>query len=199
MQEKTPKYLESDESCVKRACKDESSAYQILYNRYKHRIYRFIWLKIEKKEDAKEITDKVFDKAFSKLSKIKEPQYFRAWLFKIAINEVKMYHRALSVRINATSVEEMPEQELAADNPGISALSQSVVWTFNELSQQEQDIINYRLIQKKEIDEIAKLLGINNDAVKYLLKKARKKFIDIYKSKYKLGPVKKAGDENEKV
>ncbi len=196
---KTPKYLETDESCVLRIRNNESSAYQTLYSRYKHRIYRFIWLKIEKKEDAKEITDKVFDKAFAKISKIKEPQFFRQWLFKIAINEVKMYHRALSVRINATSVEEMPEQELIADNPGVSALSQSVVGTFNELSHQEQDIINYRLIQKKEIDEIAKLLGINNDAVKYLLKKARKKFTDIYKSKYKLGPAKKEGDVNEKV
>jgi len=193
----TPKYLESDESCVLRAQKDESNAYQVLYNRYKHRIYRYIWLRIENKEDARDITARTLNKAFAKLSKIKEPQYFRQWLFKIAINEIRMYHRSRATRIVTTSVEDMPEHELS-DNPNVSTITNSVVWTLSQLNQQEQDIINYRLIQKKEIDEIAKLTGKKIDAIKYILKKARKNFIEIYKNKYKLGPEKKEGDRNEK-
>jgi signal transduction histidine kinase len=92
----------------------------------------------------------------------------------------------------------MPEHELAnhqADNP----ISDSVKWTINQLSQQEIDILNYRLLQKKEILEIAELTGKNYDAVKYILKKARKNFIAVYSKKFKLGPEKKEGDTNEKV
>jgi len=197
MNNKTPKYLESDESCVLRAQKNESNAYQVLYSRYKHRIYQYIWLRIENKEDARDITARTLNKAFAKLNKIKEPLHFQKWLFKIASNEIKMYHRSLTTRIKTTSVEDMPEHELS-ENSGVSAITTSVVWTISQLSQQEQDIINYRLIQKKEIDEIAKLTGKKIDAIKYILKKARKNFTEIYKNKYKLGPEKKEGDRNEK-
>lgn len=198
MDVKTPKYLDDDYACVGRAIKDESSAYQVLYDRYKHRIYQYIRLRIDNKDDASELTSNTFDKAFHKLKTLKQPQYFRQWLFKIAINEIKMYHRSHATKIETTSIEDMPEHELAnhpADNP----ISDSVKWTINQLKPPEQDILNYRLLQKKEIAEIAKLTGKNIDAVNYLLKKARKNFTKIYLKKYKLGPEKKAGDENEKV
>lgn len=198
MVSKSPKYLNDDCACVQRAIKDESSAYQVLYDRYKHRIYRYIWLRIEIKEDARELTARTFNKAFAKLAKIKEPQYFRQWLFKIAINEIKMYHRSLATKIEATSIEDMPEHELA-DNPGVSTTTKSVAWTMSQLNEKEQEIINYRHIQKKEIKEIAKLTGYSEDMVSYVLKKALKKFADLYSSKYKLGPAKKEGDNNEKV
>lgn len=195
---KTPKYLESDESCVNRALHNESSAYQGLYARYKHRIYRYIWLRIENKEDARDLTARTLNKAFANLNKLKEPQYFRQWLFNIAINEIRMYRRSLASRIKTTSVEDTPEQELS-DNPGISALSQSVVWTLKQLNQQEQDILNYRLIQRKEIDEIAKMLGLSKQMVYHILQKATIKFSKIYSSKYKIGPNKEVGDKNETV
>lgn len=195
---KIPKYLDDDAVCVLRAQKEESSAYQTLYSRYKHRILAYIRLRIDNKNDAREITDRTFSKAFDKIAKIKEPQFFRQWLFKIAINEIKMYHRTLATKIQATSVEDMPEQELAS-NPGENTLSTSVNQTLKQLTQKEQDIIIYRQYQKKDIKEIAKIMCCSEDMVSYTLKKALDKFAKLYVSKYKLGPSQKEGEKNEKV
>lgn len=194
----SPRYLNEDAECITRILRNEESAYQVLYARYKHRIYRYIWLRIENKEDARDLTARTFNKAFTNLHKIKELQFFRQWLFKIAINEIRMYHRSLATKIKAESIEDTPEQELA-DNPDVSPMSQSVVWTLSKLSQQEQDILNYRLIQKKKIDEIAKMLGLSKQMVYYILRKATKKFSKIYSSKYKIGRKKEVGEKNEKV
>ncbi|MEO0075747.1 MAG: sigma-70 family RNA polymerase sigma factor [candidate division WOR-3 bacterium] len=198
MVDKTPKYLDSDAECVKRALQKEVNAYQVLYERYKNRIYRYIWLKVDNKEDARDLTEQTFNKAFMKLAKLKEPTYFRQWLFKIANNEIKMYHRSQTSRIKTDSLDDAAQGKVM-DNPGLSALSQSVIWTLQQLNKQEQEIIRYRLIEKKEIAEIAKITGKKIDAVKYLLRKARKRFIKIYKKNYNLGPEKKEGDKNEKV
>jgi len=198
MQLKSPKFLDDDCACVRRAIKDESSAYQVLYNRYKHRILAYIRIRIDNKNDAKEITDRTFTKAFAKIKKIKQPQYFRAWLFKIATNEIRMYQRTLATKIQATSVEDVPEHELTS-KPDCESLTASVNETLRQLSQKEQDIIIYRQYQKKEIKEIAKIMGCSDDMASYMLKKALKKFAVLYQSKYNLGPSKKEGDTNEKV
>lgn len=198
MEAKTPKYLDDDCACVLRTLKDEASAYQALYNRYKHRILGYIRLRIDNKDDARDIMARTLNKAFANLHKIKEPQYFKQWIFKIAINEIRMYHRAQSTRIQATSVEDMPEVELA-NNPKENAVSESVRNTLKQLTTKEQDIINYRFYQKKDIKEIAKIMGCSDDMISYTLKKALKKFEEIYQSKYSLGPSKKEGDKNEKV
>lgn len=195
---KTPKYLESDESCVRRACQDEASAYQTLYDRYKHRIFQYIRIRIDNSEDARDLTASTFHKAFAKIKKLRQPHHFRAWLFKIAQNECKMYFRSRATKIPTTTVGDISELSLAtnkADNP----IADSVRWTLNQLSPAEQDMLIYRLIEKKTIDEIAEMTGKKADAVRYLLKKARKKFTAIYLSKYKLRPDKKEGDSDEKV
>lgn len=198
METKNPKYLNDDTVCVMRAQKDEANAYQVLYNRYKHRILGYIRLRIDDKDDARDIMARTLNKAFANLHKIKEPQYFKQWIFKIAINEIRMYHRAQSSRIQATSVEDMPEAELA-NNPKGNSVSESVRDTLKHLSQEELEFINLRHYQKKSIEEIVEITGKNHDAVKYILKKALKKFGDMYKSKYRLGPEKKEGEKNETV
>lgn len=196
MAEDKPNYLNDDAECVQRALRNEINAYQVLYERYKLRIYRYIWLRIENKADARDLTARTFHNAFAKLKKLKKPQYFRQWLFKIAINEIRMYRRSLASTIKTTSIEELPKQALK-DNPGVSAVTESVIWTMNQLTQPEQDILNYRLIQKRDIDEIAQTMGISKQMAYYLLRKATKKFAEIYQSKYKLAPDRKEGEKNE--
>ncbi|MBS4015579.1 MAG: sigma-70 family RNA polymerase sigma factor [Candidatus Latescibacteria bacterium] len=193
-----PKYLNDDAACVIRAQKAETSAYQALYNRYKHRLLGYIRLRVDCKDDARDILARTLNKAFANLQKIKQPQYFKQWIFKIALREISNYHRAQKTRIQATSVEDVPEIELA-HNPKNNSLTESVRDTLKYLTNQEQDIINYRLFQKKEISEIADITGLSNQMIYYTLKKALNKFGDMYKSKYKLGPEKKEGEKNEAV
>lgn len=194
--EKNPKYLIDDAVCVQRAQKAEASAYQALYNRYKHRLFGYIRLRVDDKDDARDILARTLNKAFTNLQKIRQPQYFKQWIFKIAMREISNYHRAQKTRIQATSVEDAPEAELA-DNPKNNSVSASVRDILKHLSPIEIELINMRHYQKKSIDEIVEMTGKNRDAVKYILKKALNKFGDMYKSKYKLGPEKKEGEKNE--
>jgi RNA polymerase sigma-70 factor (ECF subfamily) len=186
------KYLDDEHSWVTRAQKGEVSAYQVLYDRYKHRIYYYIRARVRNKDDAQDLTARTFSCAFTKLKRLKKPQSFRQWLFKIAQNEVRMYYRQQSKRIKTVSLGEVSEGKLLT-NPTAHSLLDTVRQTLKQLPEADQNLIIYRLYDKLSYKEIAEIIGCSENMVGYRLKKALKKFADLYKRKYKIS--KKEGDK----
>ncbi|MCX7786002.1 MAG: sigma-70 family RNA polymerase sigma factor [candidate division WOR-3 bacterium] len=198
MTETNPKYLNDDKACVLRAINGEVSAYQVLYHRYKYRLFGFIRLRVDDKEDAQDILVRTLNKAFSNLNRIQNPKNFKQWLFKICLNEIRNYLRNQNTKIKVTSLENISESELIND-PKDNPLTQSVHNTLQQLNPAELAIIDWRFFQQRSIAEIAELTGKKPEAIKYLLKKALKKFAHLYQSEYKLGPAKKEDEKNETV
>ncbi len=196
MPEITPKYLKDDAACVLRAIKGEASAYQVLYNRYKHRLYGYIRLRISNREDAQEILTRTLIKAFTNLTKIKQPKNFKTWIFKIATNEIRTYQRNQTTNLNTTSIEHIPETLLTND-PKENSITQQVRETLNLLNPNELNLIDLRFYQKKTINEIAEFTNKKPEVIKYQLKKALNKFARFYQKKYKLELTKHQKEDNK--
>lgn len=52
----------------------------------KHRLYRIAYIYVKNEEDALEIVQEAVYKAFLNIKKLKELQYFNAWITKIIVN-----------------------------------------------------------------------------------------------------------------
>ena len=80
-----------------------------LIDRYQGDIYRMIYYRIRARMDAEDLTQDVFNRAIRSISRLREPDRFRSWLFRIAVNRVIDYLRKKSVRSIFKSADESPD------------------------------------------------------------------------------------------
>ena len=89
---------ESDERAVARA-KEDPGAFEGLYKKYYAEIFRFVFKKVQNKEDTGDIVSRVFVKSFNSIHQF---QYkgipYSAWLYRVAINEANQYFNRNKIR-----------------------------------------------------------------------------------------------------
>jgi len=67
--------------------------FEPLYNQYFEDVFRFVYQRLEGREEASDLTSQVFLKALVNLKKFRfRGVPFSAWLFRIAINEINTYY-----------------------------------------------------------------------------------------------------------
>mgnify|MGYP003418664529 FL=1 len=69
-----------------RAQKGDHDAYAKLFAKYEADLYRFIYTQCGNVEDALDILQEVAYRSFKYIHTVKEPKFFKTWLFRIAIN-----------------------------------------------------------------------------------------------------------------
>ncbi|MEW6180561.1 MAG: sigma-70 family RNA polymerase sigma factor [Chloroflexota bacterium] len=165
----------SDDDLLKRASSGDKDAYGMLYERYLVPVYRFCYFRVGNELDAEDLTEMIFLKAWENLPK-KQVQSFRAWLYRIAHNQVVDYFRT---RKNADSMEPLemmadghshPEQLLENREDG-RVLAQAIA----RLDEQDQDVLVCRFISQLSHAETAEVLGVSEGHVRVLQFRALKK------------------------
>jgi RNA polymerase sigma-70 factor (ECF subfamily) len=161
-------------------------AFEQLIDRYQGDIYRLIYYRIRSRVDAEDLTQDVFVRAFRNISRIREPQKFRSWLYRIAINRVNDYLRKKKVRsIFKSSDEGTDVQPVAADfQEPPEALEQVLKEDFwrhveriaKKLSKMEREVFMLRFLDNLNINEIAQILKKSESTVKTHLYRALAKF-----------------------
>ncbi|MEB5453997.1 MULTISPECIES: sigma-70 family RNA polymerase sigma factor [Virgibacillus] len=71
---------------VKKAQKGDEKAYIILFKKYEEDIYRMAYMYVRNQEDALDIVQETAYKSFDQIKTLKQPEYFKSWLIRIAIN-----------------------------------------------------------------------------------------------------------------
>ena len=77
-----------------KAAQKNSLLFEPIYNKYYENIVRFIYQRVNTKEEAFDITSQVFYKCMLNLKKYEfRGLPFSAWLYRIALNELNMLYR----------------------------------------------------------------------------------------------------------
>jgi len=76
----------TDADLIKKFKAGDINAFTILVRRWEGYIYNFVLRNVGDREAAKDICQTLFLRVYEKLHKIKEPEKFKQWIFKIAIN-----------------------------------------------------------------------------------------------------------------
>jgi RNA polymerase sigma-70 factor (ECF subfamily) len=171
---------------VEKARDGNRLAFNQLIDRYQGDIYRMIYYRIHRQMDAEDLTQDVFVRAYRSISRLREPQRFRSWLYTIAVNRVNDYLRKKRVHSIFKSSDEGPEIQPEADdrreNP--EALEQVLKEDFwrqvgriaQKLSKMEREVFMLRFMDDLNIAEISQILKKSESTIKTHLYRALAKF-----------------------
>jgi len=171
---------------VKQARDGNRLAFDQLIDRYQGDIHRMIYYRIRARMDAEDLTQDVFIRAYRSISRLREPQRFRGWLYTIAVNRVNDYLRKKRVRSIFKSSDEnvdiQPDADQLREQP--EALEQVLKEDFwrqvgriaKKLSKMEREVFMLRFLDNLNINEIAQILKKSESTVKTHLYRALAKF-----------------------
>lgn len=136
--------------------------------------------------DAEDLTQDVFLQAFKNLHRLKEAENFRSWLFRIALNKIRDFHRKKLFRAMfkaSSDNDDLTECELATDDGSetLEQLAKKDFWNrikemLNQLSRMEREVFLLRFFDNLSIIEITRAVGKAESTVKTHLYRALNKF-----------------------
>ena len=71
---------------VKKAQKGNDKAFLKLFQKYEEEIFRMAYVYVKNESDALDVVQEVAYHSFKKIDTLKNPEYLKTWLIKIAIN-----------------------------------------------------------------------------------------------------------------
>lgn len=167
--------LDGENKVIRDAVQGESSAFGLLYDHYQPQIYRFVFLKVSRREEAEDLTHQVFLSAWQNMKGYVDQGYpFSAWLYRIARNEIIDYYRT---RKGTVSIDEVDPEYFAAVENIIPATERNMairqaLLALKTLKQEYQDVVIMRFVEELSPKEVAVALGKTEGAVKLIQHRA---------------------------
>jgi len=173
----------ANEQALVEASKKNAKDFGKLYDKYYEPIFRFVYQRMDDKEQTFDVTQQVFLKALNNLHKYEYRGFpFSSWLYRIAVNTVNDLFRQQkairTVNIDSVSVYHIIEE---IQESKIEKYHDKIVEIITEqLEEDELQLIEMRFFEKRSFKEIAEILDIteNNAKVKtYRIVEKLKKII----------------------
>lgn len=157
-----------------------------LYLAFVDEIYRFIYCRTSAKETAEDITSQVFMQALEHVPKFRYAPgaRFSSWLYAIARNLVIDHYRKHRETVDLEQIEPLSSPETASTAVDHSIDQQRVRQVLQQLSPDDQEILQLRLWQDRSYREIAQIVQSNAVAVRARFSRALKKFKVFYTQRY---------------
>jgi RNA polymerase sigma-70 factor (ECF subfamily) len=147
--------------------KSDPEAFAPLYELHFAAIFRFILRRASDRELAADLTQQTFLKAMLSLSRY-EPRGlpFRAWLYRIALNELKMYWRKRREVVIDMSYAEVRGLSEEIGLPGQDEDMRRLALALSKLKEDAARLIELRYMDGMSFAELGSVLGIGEDAAK---------------------------------
>jgi RNA polymerase sigma-70 factor (ECF subfamily) len=172
-------------SLVERARVGDTTAFEQLLDLFHEEVFRMVYYRTRSFEDSEDLTQEIFVQAYRKVSKLQDPCRFRPWLFTIAVNRVRDFHRKKGLFAffhTSAGTDELEESEGAIskhDGP-VDRLMRQELWekidsVLGRLSRLDREVFILRFMDHLTIREICQVLGKSESAIKTHLYRALQK------------------------
>lgn len=166
--------LDEERALVLRAAGHDARAYAELYDRFVEKIFKYIYYKVGSKSDAEDLTAQVFLKAWEAIGKYRLTERpFSAWLYRIAHNLVVDHFRMRREAVPIDDVTRIDEKE-----PDLEDLTQrhltaeTLQRAIRRLTSDQQQVIILRFLEGYTTEEVARIMGKGQGAVRTLQHRA---------------------------
>ncbi len=168
---------------VREAQEGDRRAFEKIVRHIQDDLFRMVYARTISLQDAEDLTQEILIAAYRKIRKLKDPERFRPWLYRIAINRIRDYHRKSAVlrlvRSSFGSSSEVLEPSLSV-GPDSRRIDRREFWSAvhrfcKKLSRMEREVFQLRFIDELTFPEIAETLGKNENTVKTYALRAVKK------------------------
>ncbi len=164
------------------AAKRDRAAFGALYRRYVDRVYGYCFYLLGDHHDAEDATERTFTAALAAIDGfVDEGATFRAWLFRIAHNQLANALRSRH-RQQADSLEAVGEPRANADPAGLLSLAEEARGLRRALDQLPVDrrqVVVLRFVDGLSAREIGAVLGRSEGAVRVLQHRALRQLADM--------------------
>ncbi|HIF98914.1 MAG TPA: RNA polymerase sigma factor [Myxococcales bacterium] len=174
----TQQALPSDDELVELILSGSHEHFDLLYNCYFPRVYRFARKRLRDSVEAEDVAQEVFMTLLDALPSYRGQSSLLAWIFGITRNKVNRRFRKASPLLSAMdsdSVLDVEGSEPPVDNAfearRLLALCQEIV--SRDLSETQRRIFDLKHLQWQSIRSIADALGKSEDAIKANLYRIR--------------------------
>ena len=163
----------TEKQLAERAAKRDQQAFGKLYDLYVDKIYKYIYYKSGRTDEAEDLTSQVFLKAWEAIDHYKWEGYpFSTWLYRIAHNMMIDYyrtHRETFPLDTARAKESTVDPFQAAEQ---SLTSERIRSALKHLTQDQQRVIILRFLEGYSTSEVAAMMDKDPDAIRALQHRA---------------------------
>jgi RNA polymerase sigma-70 factor, ECF subfamily len=132
-------------------------------------------------EKASDLTQDTFLKAFQKIDGIRSEQAFKAWLYRIATHTVYSYWRRARLKMFISLDGANPSVEQTISDPKENVEEKVAVrLALLEVPRRQRECMVLHLVGGFKYREIAKTMGISEDAVRMRITRKKEIFRDAY-------------------
>jgi RNA polymerase sigma-70 factor (ECF subfamily) len=171
---------------VVRAKAGSRDSLERLVDRFQEDIFRMAYYRIGSRMDAEDVTQEVFVQVCRNLGRLRDAERFRAWIFSIAVNRVRDFHRKRRVREVLGMMRSRQETD---GSPGPASghggplqrvehqeFLKRLRRFLEGLSRAEREVFQLRFMDQLSIREMADVLKKNQSTIKTHLYRALAKF-----------------------
>ncbi|MBI5530533.1 MAG: sigma-70 family RNA polymerase sigma factor [Candidatus Doudnabacteria bacterium] len=164
---------------IKRVQQGDSEAFGQVYDIFAQRIFKYIRLKVQNKEQAEDILQEVFIKAYKGIAALKlEGLNFNAWLYRVASNTVNDHFRKkyrTPEILNIDDHQDISSSSSPQKDMEFRSEMSTVLAAFEDLSPIYRQVLELRFLQDLTIKETAHILSKSQLAIRLLQHRALKK------------------------
>lgn len=176
----------SVETLVQQARAGSRQAFERIIVLYQAQIFRMAYYRTRSRMDAEDLTQDIFMQAFKNLARLQDVDRFRGWLFSIASNRVRDFHRKKRFRAlffrgadRDRPVEEKGDRNAFPDP--LHGLMTKDFWKkigafLDTLPHMEREVFILRFMDHLTIREVAQALSKSESTIKTHLYRSLQKF-----------------------
>ncbi|RAK15200.1 RNA polymerase sigma-70 factor (ECF subfamily) [Anoxybacillus vitaminiphilus] len=159
-----------DDDLVISAIRGNKEAFINLIEEYKEYLYKTAYLYVKNQHEASDIYQETVYKAFISIYKLRRPEYFKTWITRILINNVRDSYR------KSKKVVFLEDNELLTENlHSVDKISNIDLYNaIDSLCVKHKTAIILRYIHDMPIKDIAKVMRCSENTVKSYIHRALK-------------------------
>jgi len=168
-----------DNEIISRVLKGEQNAYAELVNRYQGYVFTLVLRMIKSREDAEEVAQDVFVKAYRSLADFRGESKFSTWLYTITNTTCITFLRKKKLDVRSLDNEKVFEMADSKDSgfranvieqkSRVSMVNKAIAM----LNPDDSEIITLFYKAEQNLEEIARILGLEANTAKVRLHRAR--------------------------
>ncbi len=181
-----------DFELIKRARDGDGAAYNQVVQAYRKRILGTIARLIGRPEDVEDVGQEVFLRLYFSLDQLRTPEVFEPWLYRLTVNAAYDYLRKQRRRTESRMSDLSEQQVMLADAAAGTKkqedesyrkrIRELVSSLMSAVSEQDRILLTLKEIEGLSLKELEKVYGVNENALKVRLFRARQRVLKIFQA-----------------
>ncbi len=173
---------------VRRAQAGDETAFREIVERYQSKVFSIVHGIVRQRNDVEDISQQVFAKVYFSLRNFDFRSSLITWIYKITVNECFDYLRKKKVRklVYESDMSEDESRRVENSAPSVDrapaadtslARRDYIVKLMEKVSGEEKELLMLKEVEGHSVEELAGILGMNENTIKVKLFRARQKLV----------------------